>query len=794
MTLQFIFDELCKGNLSVLTLEAYEFIGNETIRLLNILSTNLAKNVPFIEKDVNDAKVLLMIANLTYNRTGIEMLPMDDFSYDNLINMYKKIDPNFQVGSVVVTFQEQVKAEMVSRGETGPVEVLDFYTKPERDEITEHYHHMLTSFDVGRYNYHDVFDQKPSLTYSGTSISKRTHNTKHNHPELVGTLDKAKFVLDADAIEKDVYDHPATTILERDFFLKHIRMGLYPADRVLEMVMELKYDGVSVEGDCTDHVESARTRGDTGIGEASDITPMLYGYPFPRNDVLADREIGVKFEAIMSYFDLQRYNIARGTNYANARTAIIGLFGSSDAHLFRDYITLVPLALDRAQLPEIKNRMEEIELLNKLYMTKGEPLRYCYIRGDYQTCLFLIKKFLEEARYARDYLNFMFDGIVVSYLDEDIRQKLGRENFINKYSMAVKFDPLSRYTTFLGYTFQVGQSGNICPMIHYVPVTFIGTTHPKSTGSSRGRFMKLALKPGDVIEVTYNNDVMPYVTKVDCESNRQNTNPLCEFPTHCPSCGTLLEVSTSGDSARCPNWHCPARTIARLASTFDKLGFTGFAEATVQKLGIKNFADLLSMDREQLVNRLGEASGEELYYMLYDWKSFPMLDYKILSALGFTKIGEATWRKICTATDALQLLDTIEKDPTSFKTTVCSIQGIGESVANTIIAEYPLFKNDIFSIRVLASYWVSSYTMRVADAGSLPYVKQIRFSGCRDAQLINDLSMKGYDISGTASVTKSTDILIVPCEGFISSKTSSVSDTCQIVTLSDFLADPTQYL
>ena len=39
---------------------------------------------------------------------------------------------------------------------------------------------------------------------------------------------------------------------------------------------------------------------------------------------------------------------------------------------------------------------------------------------------------------AREYLDFMYDGIVVSYVDPSICAKLGRENFINKYQMAVK--------------------------------------------------------------------------------------------------------------------------------------------------------------------------------------------------------------------------------------------------------------------------------------------------------------------------------------------------------------------
>ena len=83
--------------------------------------------------------------------------------------------------------------------------------------------------------------------------------------------------------------------------------------------------------------------------------------------------------------------------------------------------------------------------------------------------------------------------------------------------MAVKFDPWEKQTIFRGYTYEVGQHGNITPMIHYDPVEFMGTIHTKSTGSSLNRFNNLGLKYGDIINVTYVNDVMPYVSTIDCE-------------------------------------------------------------------------------------------------------------------------------------------------------------------------------------------------------------------------------------------------------------------------------------
>ena len=81
----------------------------------------------------------------------------------------------------------------------------------------------------------------------------------------------------------------------------------------------MKYDGCSIESACTNSVLQAISRGDTGVGLASDMTPILKGYPFPRGLDTGSIEdaFQIKFEAIMTYENLYRYNLARGKNYAN---------------------------------------------------------------------------------------------------------------------------------------------------------------------------------------------------------------------------------------------------------------------------------------------------------------------------------------------------------------------------------------------------------------------------------------------------------------------------------------------
>ncbi len=774
-----LFAELCKGNLSILNIEVKKFLSDKSIELSDI---NMDYSNPY---NVSQLKYLIMICNLLYNRSDMIVLPVEDGVYDLLLEKYKSLDPNFQVGSAVVQFKSQAKSKIPNSSEHK--QAIFFHEKIERDDIREHFANQLKRFDQNRFDARDLYEEPIYFKEENKYISKKTHDTKHNHPDLVGTLDKVKFVLDQDAIEKGVYDDPKVAILERDFFIKHINKGIITPDQELEMVLELKYDGISVEADCNRVVQSARTRGDTGIGEAADISEILKGYRFKHNNLILSDTIGVKFEAIIKRSALPLFNEMRGYNYANCRTAIIGLFGNSDAYKYQQFITLIPLAIDRDQAPYIKNRMEEIEFINSLFKTKGEPLRYCYIKGNYKTCLFLIKKFVEEAKVARNYLDFAFDGVVVSYLDENIRHRLGRENFINKYSIAVKFDPLSKLTTFLGYTFEVGQDGRICPMIHYAPVEFFGTIHPKSTGSSLKRFNDLALKEGDIIEVTYTNDVMPYVSSIDCEQNRQNKNPKIEFPKLCPACGTPLKIniSDSGKTAYCPNFYCIGRRLHTMINMLQKLNIKGFAESFIIRLHVYSLKELFELPKCVVEEEIGPTNADNFEIAINHIKNDPIEDYRIIGSLGFTRCAIQTWKiifKEMTLNDFIQLMESGDEGMVFAK--LSTMKGIGNVTAKNIIDDYQYYRVDIDYIK----------NFNIINSKDIQTKKQIRFTGCRNKQLEELLNSRGYDANGNASVTKQTDILLVPYAGFKSSKTSKISDHTLVIPIGDFMNDMERYL
>ena len=738
-------------------------ITNENVRVLNETALSIYNIEQLNQQEVDCLKKIIMICNVLYNRTDMTVLPIEDGFYDLLLEKYKVYDKNFQVGSAVVEVRDLIEKDLDGPKVAEPL--VSFYTLTHKDETHGLLFDKIMMTGQQMVSKQDLLVEKV-VVFDQNNLRKGTHDTEHNHPTLVGSLHKTKMVTNQEAIDAGVFNDPNFKILERDFFQQHIKQGIINPEEDIEIVVELKYDGISVEADCDNHVLSARTRGDTGIGKAVDIGPILNGYLFKNaGAMIGEKPIGVKFEAIMTKTNLDRFNKLRDRHYANCRTAIIGLFGASDAYLYQDLITLIPLAVDREDVPAIENRLQEIEFLNRLYRSHGEPLRYCYFKGKIPELLYLVKAFWDEAKVARNYLNFMYDGIVLSYLDERIRNRLGRVNYINEYSCAIKFDDDEKQTIFRGYTYEVGQHGNITPMIHYDPVEFIGTIHTKSSGSSYKRFQQLSLKYGDIINVAYRNDVMPYVSRVECEHNRNNPNPIIPFIETCPVCGSKLTLSDRGSVMLCTNNECPGRSIQRMSNMFQKLNIKGFSDASFAALKRTHLYELFDIPEHEIKEALGEANGQKFIETLDSLQKEPIKDYIVMGSLGFTGAAHRKWMSILekiTVKDLQEHYLQVGGNVLSFKDYL--LHHFPNSVLlNTITTEWNFFVKDIECILqripLIQTFGMSSNVKGI-----------IRFTGFRNKELVAKLRDMGYDADDNSSVTRKTDILIVPFEGFDSKK------------------------
>lgn len=754
-----ILERLKNGDISVLNSSTSVNINNA---IIDIFNTPFEQLTDIQKQRVED---LIMIGNIIYTNSINEYInPIEDGIYDALMNIYKRIKPNdYHIGAISVDFK-QIESNHFETKEA--IRIIDV-TKTEGlfyDDLI-YYPNPLEN---------NGFIQD-AITISKT-ISKKTRSVPHLYPELSGTLDKCKFVLNSQAIERGVYEDNNVNVFERDFLHPHIESGIVDANNI-ELLASLKYDGVSVVLVIENGiVVSAYSRGDTVDDLASDLTPIFYGLEYPKAKDI--RHIAVQFEAVMTYENLDIYRRIKGIDYKNPRTAIIGLTSSLDAYMYRNLITLVPI---KTSIPEFKNdkmRMIEVEFLNK-YFSNGEYLRYTLLSGTYLQILFLVNKFVSDCEYYRGVLPIMYDGVVLEYIDSNIIEKLGRVNSVNKYAMAIKFNAIKKQTMLVDVTYSVGQNGIITPIAHYNPVEFLGTIHTKTTISSKARFDSLDLHYYDIVDIEYVNDVIPYLTKSENDWNLNNDNKKIEFPTHCPCCGTELKPSSSGKSIICPNLNCGERSLSRIVNFMSKMNLKDFSTEQMKKIGKKSLRELLDTTIDD-IKFLGDIRAMTFINRINELKTKTYMDYKIVGALGFSSIAAEKWAKILGVYDLNDILEFYHNG--TLRTRLCNIKGIGPITAETIDTEFEFFEQDIITISCMNNI--------CSTKNSIQKVK-IRFTGFRNkdlAERINELT--GYEYA-EGSVTKDTGILVIPdTEGYTSSKVDKAkSYGVKIIKVSELIND-----
>lgn len=757
--LQQVLNRLMNADISGVTPEFIVFCGNEALRILN-------KKERLNEYDIACMELLIQISQILYNNTDRSLLALDDGVYDLLLERDKEYNNKVQVGAPPIEFRSDGEI-IANKGDI--IKPMIFMDDPEGYMNNELFYE-----DIGYPTpYYPELSDLDIDRNSGHMVTKKNLSVPHKYPKLVGTLDKCKFTLNKEARDRGVFDDRDVKIFERDFLGKHLQMGLFGPNDIIELDLELKYDGISVEADVSDHIISARSRGDTDADLAADLTPILGGYKFPFCPKV-NESFGMKFEAIITHQNLEKLSMLRDKTYKNARNAIIGLFGALDAYDYRDLITLVPLATSIEDM----DRATEIEFMNKYYHS-GEMLRYKIVRGTYNQVLYMVYKFVKEAEALRPIMPFMYDGVVINYTDPNIIAALGRENSVNKYSMAIKFNPMVRQAIFTGYTFTIGQNGVVTPMLHYTPVEFYGGIHTKSTGHSYARFKQLNLAIGDAVQLEYTNDVMPYLTRCENQPSWGAHNPPVEFPTNCPCCGSPLTFTDK--SAICINMDCPERNLSKVTNMMKKLNLKDFSTESLRALNIVSLDELLNITPDRLAV-LGDANSQKFMERVNELKTKPIYDYQIVGSLGFSNVAVEGWKKILSKISLESIINSTEEDLIQ---NLVSIKGIGMNTAQTIVAELPYFFKDLLAIKDMPN---------VVRTIGMTSNKSIRFTGVRDQELCNYLNSIGYDANGNAGVTRQTDILIVPYDGYTSTKTSKVGPNTIIVGIDSFKANMDKYL
>lgn len=156
-----------------------------------------------------------------------------------------------------------------------------------------------------------------------------------------------------------------------------------------------------------------------------------------------------------------------------------------------------------------------------------------------------------------------------------------------------------------------------------------------------------------------------------------------------------------------------------------------------------------------------------------------------MGALGFTAMAHKKWQSVLQYIKLKDLNSLYEScgNLDEFRMSLKNfIPNIGDITCNTIANQWSFFKEDIDFI--LRWNLIDSYGLSSSDS------VQIRFTGVRNKQLQEQLNTLGYD-ADDSSVTKNTKILIVPYDGFSSSKVQKAmkNQDIKIISIDKFLAN-----
>jgi len=212
----------------------------------------------------------------------------------------------------------------------------------------------------------------------------------------------------------------------------------------------------------------------------------------------------------------------------------------------------------------------------------------------------------------------------------------------------------------------------------------------------------------------------------------------------------------------------------------------GFGQSTVVQLNVNTLSGMMEWcaKRFELADLIGPTNAENFISAMRDLLTKPTEDYNLVGALGFSNIGPRKWKLVFKEYTLPEFVEAMNQDTAKVFEIIKNIKNLGESTAKTIIEEYKYFEQDMMFFIEHAN---------VVDSKNMSSKKQIRFTGCRNKQLEEQLNSMGYDANGGA-VTKTTDILIVPYKGFSSTKTAKVSENTMVIAIDDFIQNMDKYL
>ena len=443
--------------------------------------------------------------------------------------------------------------------------------------------------------------------------------------------------------------------------------------------VEYKFDGLTM---CLTYENGlfvrATTRGNGIVGEdvtAQALTIKSFPLKIDRKDVME-----IQGEAIIRLSVLEKYNATADEPLKNARNAAAGAIRNLDPKVTeKRRPEIIFYNVNYAENGGFDSQLEIFDFLKRNGFKTFDFLRVCKNLDE-------VKAAIDEIEVGRRSIDVLTDGAVVKLNSVKEREILGYTDKFPRWAAAYKFEAEEAETTVKSVRWQVGRTGKLTPLGIVEPVELAGATVRKATLNNYGDIQKKRVKIGGRVLIRRSNEVIPEILGALGDEGKE-----VEKITVCPYCKTpVVEV---GANLFCPNEDCRPRVLAKLANFAckDGMNIDGFSEKTAgvlyDEIGVENFSELYTLDREKLVALDGfqDKKADNLLSAIEKSKNVALPNF--IFALGIDGVGKKTAKDLA---KKLKTLGGIANAPVE---ELSALDDVGEVMSKSIFDYFRSEKN-----------------------------------------------------------------------------------------------------
>lgn len=443
--------------------------------------------------------------------------------------------------------------------------------------------------------------------------------------------------------------------------------------------VEYKFDGLTT---CLTYENGlfvrATTRGNGIVGEdvtAQALTIKSFPLKIDRKDVME-----IQGEAIIRLSVLEKYNATADEPLKNARNAAAGAIRNLDPKVTeKRRPEIIFYNVNYAENGGFDSQLEIFDFLKRNGFKTFDFLRVCKNLDE-------VKAAIDEIEVGRRSIDVLTDGAVVKLNSVKEREILGYTDKFPRWAAAYKFEAEEAETTVKSVRWQVGRTGKLTPLGIVEPVELAGATVRKATLNNYGDIQKKRVKIGGRVLIRRSNEVIPEILGALGDEGKE-----VEKITVCPYCKTpVVEV---GANLFCPNEDCRPRVLAKLANFAckDGMNIDGFSEKTAgvlyDEVGVENFSELYTLDREKLVALDGfqDKKADNLLSAIEKSKNVALPNF--IFALGIDGVGKKT------AKDLAKKLKTLGGIANASVEELSALDDVGEVMSKSIFDYFRSEKN-----------------------------------------------------------------------------------------------------